>query len=182
MRDGGMVMLEWSHQHEHLPEAPVLIVLPGIGTRLSANIPNVLLPSNLVQLSSISREHSTCGAAGHSQERYVRRMVAEMVKCGWVAVVYNRRGHKEVMSPESEGEPDEGKEGTMSLLYSGASSPDHESNVNIMTAAKQHIVRSFSGLEEDAALVPTCLRHHRKRVWPMYSDMQDMHEVSGCGI
>jgi hypothetical protein len=124
----------------------------------------------------------TCGccAAGHSKERYVRRMVAELVQAGWVVVVYNRRGHKQ-MEFASKREAESTRHVKMSYValekQGSASLPSSPQSDEIMAARSIYASAEDSSTFCDASNKPNkCVADGRK-VWPMYCDMADMHDV-----
>lgn len=108
-------------------------------------------------------------------------MVTELVKQGWVVVVYNRRGHKkeELISQEAEAMK------SVSLDFVAIERPESVTKPSRSHSNSPELrahVKAFSG---DGGKGTPPLSSHRttedgaqtRKVWPMYCDMEDMHEV-----
>eukprot|EP00892_Ulva_mutabilis_P004487 jgi/Ulvmu1/240/UM001_0244.1 len=103
------------------------------------------------------------GIAGHSKEPYMRRTVSNMSDKGWTVVVYNRRGHRDKAGIRSKVE--DAVDAEVSELACEVASPrfpEAAETPDTGPAAVSDLVASPD---------------KQKRPWPMYSDLEDMHEV-----
>lgn len=150
LQDGGSVVLDWSQRPSDAPGAPIAIILPGI--------------------------------AGHSQERYVRRMVAQLMSQGWVAVVYNRRGHRKEEVPSQKSKSMK----SVSLDFIAIERQHSGSAKSRSRSRSPEIKASSKGIlpekRKESRLLLAHMQHNddgskKRKVWPMYCDMEDMHEV-----
>lgn len=87
-------------------------------------------------------------------------MVAKMRDNGWTAVVYNRRGHRDKAGIRSDvDEVVEAEVGELACEVASPRAPEAEQ------------------MPDAAAAVGLPSPDKRKRPWPIYSDLEDMHEV-----
>lgn len=133
-------------------------------------------------LDSLLFQQSHRHAAGHSQERYVRRMVAQLMSQGWVAVVYNRRGHRKEEVPSQKSKSMK----SVSLDFIAIERQHSGSAKSRSRSRSPEIKASSKGiLPEKGKETRSLLAHmqhnddvsEKRKVWPMYCDMEDMHEV-----
>jgi hypothetical protein len=176
-------------REEHCRHIAVRNCCGLIITKVSrANLPQNNRGTSFLGLvcGAFNTDHDPRIAAGHSQERYMRRMVAEMRGHGWLVVVYNRRGHSvgnggrsavaasvRERKSELEMELPEGRE-RYAVAKARQSSPRAGEAVAVM--------RGSSGGENVVVIKPVTTGlggevEKQMRVWPLYSDVDDMDTV-----
>lgn len=93
----------------------------------------------------------------------MRRMVSKSCENGWTAVVYNRRGHRD-------------KSGIRSTVQEVVDAEVSEWACEVPSPRGTEAVELADiGSGPGTGCVPSPDR--QKRPWPMYSDLEDMHEV-----
>jgi hypothetical protein len=94
----------------------------------------------------------------------VRRMVHEVLVRGWVAVVYNRRGHRD-------------RTGVRTSVQAAVDATIGELECDVASPRTTDNLLDANG---SPAELPTgnVAGKARRKVWPMYSDLEDMSEVA----
>ena len=114
-------------------------------------------------------------------------MVKELVEQGWVVVVYNRRGHKkEELISQKEAESMK----SVSLDFVAIERQESATNTSRSQSNSPELRAHCKGLLcDEGKRTPSQPSHrstedgaHKRKVWPMYCDMEDMHEVCDCDL